>query len=129
LTKAEQAVINDFAQALSKQQEAAQQALSFSAADEQQLVNLARERRDILKRLINEDPEQAYVLGLDRASRASVSKAVESELEEDVSAMGALEVISARPLDETQFMPIPSIDMGSRRTGKRSITSSTATTT
>jgi hypothetical protein len=102
LTPSERSVLTNFDDALTQHATAAKAARSVSVVEENNLVNLARERRVIMKRLIQVDPQQAFALGIDRARRAQVTKAVQQELEENISDMGSLDVLIGRPIDGTQ---------------------------
>ncbi len=71
-------------------------------ADSQNLVKAARDRHAVMRRLVREDPQQAVALALDRVRRKLVPAAAQGELEQEVSIMGTLEVLVARPVDSTQ---------------------------
>jgi PKD domain/Peptidase M66 len=71
-------------------------------ADSQNLVKAARDRHAVMRRLVREDPQQAVALALDRVRRKLVPAAAQGELEQEVSTMGRLEVLVARPVDSTQ---------------------------
>ncbi len=55
-----------------------------------------------MRRLVREDPEQAVAAALDRTRRKQVPADVQSELEQEISSLGALEVRITRPQDATQ---------------------------
>lgn len=76
--------------------------VGHSKPDAGRLTQLARERRQVLKRLVREDPEQALAVALDRGARELVPAGAQGELELEVSAVGSLEVVAARPLDASQ---------------------------
>src|SRR4051812_20180701 len=63
-----------------------------AVADHTALLQAARERRAVLRRLVREDPEQALAVALDRVRRRQLPAAVAGEVEQEVSALGALEV-------------------------------------
>ena len=71
-------------------------------ADSQNIVKAARDRHAVMRRLVREDPQQAVALALDRVRRKLVPAAAQGELEQEVSTMGTLEVLVARPVDSTQ---------------------------
>ena len=71
-------------------------------ADSQNMVKAARDRHAVMRRLVREDPQQAVALALDRVRRKLVPAAAQGELEQEVSTMGTLEVLVARPVDSTK---------------------------
>ncbi len=73
-----------------------------AVADSQGMVKAARDRHAVMRRLVREDPQQAVALALDRVRRNLVPAVARGELEQEVSAMGTLEVLVARPVDSTQ---------------------------
>ncbi len=73
-----------------------------AAADPERMVKAARDRRSVLRRLVREDPEQAVAVALDRVRRKNVPAAARGELEQEISALGALEVRVTSPNDVTQ---------------------------
>lgn len=79
----------------------AQLVATRAATDSSRLVRLARERRMVIRRLVQQDPEQAVELALDRRRRKDLPAEVLVHLEEDVSASGRLEVIISRPVDDS----------------------------
>jgi len=72
------------------------------APDSAAMVKAARDRREVMRRLVREDPQQAVAVALDRVRRQAVPTAARAELEQEISGMGALEVIITRPLDAAQ---------------------------
>jgi hypothetical protein len=73
-----------------------------AAPDPARMVKAARDRRVVMRRLVREDPQQALALALDRGRRQAVPAAARAELEQEVTGMGALEVVITRPLDDSQ---------------------------
>jgi hypothetical protein len=99
LAPEERRIIEAFDQQLGAYEVAA---LGARVPDHAGMVKAARDRRVVMRRLVREDPRLALELALDRRRRQAVPEVAKAELEQEISGMGALEVIITRPMDPWQ---------------------------